>query len=201
MSLPPHRPAVTNPVVEGPAVAGPVAGQPTRLWRLAPARYDPLSGEGARRFGGRWTSPGRPAVYLASQLSLAVLEVLVHVDRDTLPLDLAAFAVDVPAALGTPDDWMSAEPPALPDGWRAVAQPAACRAVGDVWLTAPVTQRRALLRVPSAVLPDWAESTGAGLADGCWCAVLDPSHPDATRVTVAAHHPFAFDRRLQAERQ
>src|SRR5207302_11174376 len=114
----------------------------TRLWRLAPARHDPLTGEGARRYGGRWTSPGRPAVYLASHLPLAVLEVLVHVDRDTLPLDLAAFAVDVPDALGTPADWArwdaqrapDSAPLVLPDGWRAVAQPTACRAIGDAWL-------------------------------------------------------------------
>src|SRR5438105_6728022 len=114
----------------------------TRLWRLAPARHDPLTGEGARRYGGRWTSPGRPAVYLASQLPLAVLEVLVHVDRDTLPLDLAAFAVDVPDALGTPDAWSSWDAQrgtdgvslTLPDAWRSVAQPAGCRAIGDAWL-------------------------------------------------------------------
>jgi RES domain-containing protein len=172
----------------------------TRLWRLAPARHDPLSGEGARRYGGRWTSPGRPAVYLASQLPLAVLEVLAHVDRDTLPLDLTAFAVDVPDALGAPADWGHWDERALPDGWRAVAQPAAGRAVGDGWLTTPAAERAALLRVPTAVLPDWAESAGAGLDAGSWCAVLDPTHPDAARVTVAARHPFAFDRRLVARR-
>jgi RES domain-containing protein len=172
----------------------------TRLWRLAPARYDPLSGEGARRFGGRWTSPGRPAVYLASQLPLAVLEVLVHVDRDTLPLDLAAFAVDVDDALGPPDGWDRGDIAALPDGWRAVAQPAVCRAIGDAWLATPAAERSALLRVPTAVLPPWAESAGAGVPDGCWCAVLDPTHPGAARVTVAASHPFAFDRRIVGAR-
>jgi len=172
----------------------------TRLWRLAPARYDPLSGEGARRYGGRWTSPGRPAVYLASQLPLAVLEVLVHVDRDLLPLDLSAFAIDVDDALGPPDGWARCDAASLPEGWRHVAQPAACRAVGDAWLAIPHAERPALLRVPSAVLPEWAESAGAGVIDGCWCAILDPTHPDAARVTVAATEPFAFDRRLVRER-
>lgn len=169
-----------------------------RLWRLAPGRHDPLAGEGTRRFGGRWTSPGRPAVYLASQLPLAVLEVLVHVDRDTLPLDLEAFAVDVPDALGTPDAWVQwdAVGARLPDGWRAVAQPAACRAVGDGWLAAPPAARGALLRVPTAVLPAWAEPAGGGVAGGSWCAVLDPAHPDASRVRVAERHPFSFDPRL-----
>ena len=172
----------------------------TRLWRLAPARYDPLSGEGARRYGGRWTSPGRPAVYLASQFALAVLEVLVHLDRDTLPLDLTAFAVDVDDALGVPDAWAHGDVATLPDGWRRVAQPAGCRAVGDAWLATPAASRHALLRVPSAVLPDWAESAGAGVADGCWCAVLDPTHPEARLVSVAEGHPFAFDPRILGAR-
>lgn len=169
----------------------------TRLWRLAPGRHDPLSGEGARRYGGRWTSPGRPAVYLASQLPLAVLEVLVHVDPATLPLDLEAFAVDVPDALGTPDAWAVLTAP-LPAGWRAVAQPAACRAAGDAWLAAPAAARPALLRVPTAVLPEWTESEGAGIDAGSWCAILDPAHPAAAAVRVAARHPFSFDSRLLA---
>lgn len=170
----------------------------TRLWRLAPGRHDPLAGEGARRYGGRWSSPGRPAVYLASQLPLAVLEVLVHVDRDTLPLDLEAFAVDVPDALGAPDRWARWDAGAapLPHGWRAVAQPAACRAVGDAWLAAPHADRPPLLRVPTAVLPDWAEPAGAGVAGGSWCVVLDPTHPQAAAVRLAERHPFSFDARL-----
>ena len=176
----------------------------TRLWRIAPGRFPPLDGEGARRYGGRWTSPGRPAVYLASQLPLAVLEVLAHVDRDTAPLDLEAFAVDVPDALAPPDAWTrwtdvtdargAALP--LPRGWRAVAQPAACRAIGDAWLARRAEDRGALLRVPTAVLPDWAEPAGAGEAAGSWCAVLDPEHPHAAALRVAERHPFAFDRRL-----
>jgi hypothetical protein len=133
-----------------------------------------------------------------------VLEVLVHVDRDTLPLDLEAFAVDVPDAFGAPDAWSRWDrisrphraPLRLPDGWRDVAQPVACRALGDAWLATPVSERPPLLRVPTAVLPDWAEPAGAGVESGSWCAVLDPAHPDAARLGVGERHPFAFDRRL-----
>ncbi|GJG88612.1 hypothetical protein tb265_37930 [Gemmatimonadetes bacterium T265] len=175
-----------------------------RLWRIAPGRYDPLSGEGARRFGGRWTSPGRAAVYLASQLPLAALEVLAHVDPDTLPLDLQAFAVDVPAELGEPRTWAHWDDPTaddaprreLPHGWRDVAQPLACRAVGDAWLATPDERRPPLLLVPTAVLPVWAEPAGAGVAAGSWCAIFDPTHADARRVSVAARHAFSFDVRL-----
>ncbi|MEK7393011.1 MAG: RES family NAD+ phosphorylase, partial [Fibrobacterota bacterium] len=41
---------------------------------------DAFSGEGARRAGGRWSSKGVQAVYAASTLSLAVLEILMHLE-------------------------------------------------------------------------------------------------------------------------
>ena len=143
-------------------------------------------------------------MYLASQLPLAALEVLAHVDPDTLPLDLEAFAVDVPAEVGGPDGWAQWDDPAedggprrdLPAGWRDVAQPLACRAVGDAWLARPAEQRAPILRVPTAVLPPWAEPAGAGVAAGSWCAVLDPNHPSARGVRVAERHAFSFDPRL-----
>lgn len=185
------------------AAAAP-APRSTRLWRIAPGRYDPLSGEGARRFGGRWTSPGRPAVYLAAQLPLAALEVLAHIDADALPLDLTAYAVDVPAALGTADSWAQWDAQqdrmgatlTLPAAWRDVAQPLACRAIGDAWLAVDPAQRAPLLRVPTAVLPAWAEPAGAGIDAGSWCAVLDPAHPNARDVRAVIREPFAFDPRL-----
>ena len=180
------------------------ASRATRLWRIAPGGYDPLAGEGARRFGGRWTSPGRHAVYLAAQLPLAALEVLAHVDADALPLDLTAYAVDIPATLGAADAWArwdaqrdrvgAARP--LPVAWRDVAQPLACRAIGDAWLAVDPAQRGPLLRVPTAVLPAWAEPAGAGVDAGSWCAVLDPAHRNARDVRVAVREPFSFDPRL-----
>lgn len=129
---------------------------------------------------------------------------LAHVDPDTLPLDLQAFAVDVPAELGEPDGWAQWDDPAdeggprreLPGGWRDVAQPLACRAVGDGWLSIPDDRRTPLLRVPTAVLPPWAEPAGAGVSAGSWCAVFDPNHAEASRVQVASRHAFSFDARL-----
>ena len=52
----------------------------THSWRLVHARYvvHAFDGEGARLYGGRWNSPGRPAVYTSGSLALAALEVLVH---------------------------------------------------------------------------------------------------------------------------
>jgi len=38
-----------------------------------------FTGEGARRYGGRWNSKGYAAVYTSGSISLAILEVLVHI--------------------------------------------------------------------------------------------------------------------------
>jgi RES domain-containing protein len=37
--------------------------------------------------GGRWNSIGTPMLYTAQHLSLACVEVLVHLDKSDLPLD------------------------------------------------------------------------------------------------------------------
>lgn len=67
-------------------------------WRLCRAPFAALDGEGARRFGGRWNSPGRPVVYFADHPALAVLEVIVHLDvaPDDLPDDYVLLKVSLP---------------------------------------------------------------------------------------------------------
>jgi RES domain len=72
------------------------------VWRLTRPEHAPgLDGEGARLFGGRWNSPGIPAVYCASSLALAVLETYVRLPLvlrrvDRLP-EMAAIRVELPA--------------------------------------------------------------------------------------------------------
>jgi len=69
-----------------------------RVWRLCQAAQQAtaFSGDGARRYGGRWNPKGLSAVYTAVTQSLAALEILVHVDTDLVPNDFVLFAVDIP---------------------------------------------------------------------------------------------------------
>jgi RES domain-containing protein len=50
------------------------------LWRIS--NYADLSGAGGLRAAGRWHSQGKRIVYLADHPSSALLEMLVHLDRE-----------------------------------------------------------------------------------------------------------------------
>ena len=140
-----------------------------RAWRICREPFADLTGEGARLWGGRWNSPGRPLVYAADTAALAVLEVRVHLDLgfDLLPADYVLLTLDL--------DGASVE--------TVLALPADTVAFGDGWLTAG---RTAALRVPSAIV---AESTNI---------LVNPRHPEAGQVRIADRRPFAFDERLWA---
>ena len=148
-----------------------------RVWRIARGVYDPLDGEGPRRFGGRWSSRGAPVVYTAGHLSLAVLEVLVHADPDLIPDDLAVFEVDVPDDL--PLERVTAA--ALPGDWQSMPEHRVCRPLGDGWLA---RGESSVLAVPSAIVP---EETSY---------LINPAHPESRRVRVVRTRPFVFDPRL-----
>lgn len=146
------------------------------VWRLARLAHAKLDGEGARLAGGRWNTRGRAAVYASSRLSLAALELLVHTDVPLAPPDLVAFEIDVPDTL----DIESVDLAELPKDWRLPGHPS-CRAVGDTWLA---EERTAVLRVPSAVVPEE------------WNYIINPTHRAAKAIQVVGRRKFAFDSRL-----
>jgi len=131
-----------------------------------------LDGEGARLHGGRWNSPGMPVVYTAGSRALAVLELLVWTDPDTLPAELHLFEIDVP------DEAVAVAE--LPPDWQRPRH-SACRELGDAWAA---SARTLLLSVPSAVIPEEPNH------------LLNPAHPGMSSVRVVGSRPFAFDPRL-----
>jgi len=81
--------------------------------------HTPFDGEGAYRYGGRWSSPGVRLSYASEHQSLAMLEYFVHLDKDDAPTDL------VLAIARIPDD-LSRQRVAigdLPSNWRDAAAP------------------------------------------------------------------------------
>ena len=55
-------------------------------FRVVRRKYADLKGYGARLYGGRFNPPGIPAVYSSQSIALALLEVLVHLDKAEVPL-------------------------------------------------------------------------------------------------------------------
>lgn len=135
-----------------------------------------FDGEGARLFGGRFNSPGTAVVYAAGSESLAILEVIVHLeDAGILPsysLCAATFDEGVVERL---DESL------LPEGWRSDPPPMAAQAVGDAWVK---EGRSAVLSVPSAVVPRERNY------------LINSLHPDFYAVELSEPEPFAFDERL-----
>ena len=146
-------------------------------WRLTKTKYLSAAwdGEGARKAGGRWNSPGVPVVYVSATLSLALVEILVHLSAEILPA-YSAMPVEFDEAVVT------AVPPArLPREWKDSPPPPATQAVGDDWVASGAS---AVLRVPSVVVP------------GEFNFVLNPAHRDFARIRIGAATPFPFDPRL-----
>lgn len=147
-----------------------------RVWRLTRAVYsaDPLSGRGTALVGNRWNSSGTHMGYTSTSRPLAVLEMLVHVARDTVPADPILIPIDVPDAL-------VAEARELPADWADLPFGTEARRFGDLWIT---ERASVALLVPSVVIP--AERN----------LLINPAHPTMRRVRVRPAEPFAFDRRL-----
>lgn len=149
-----------------------------RLWRVGQRKYakTAATGEGAKRTGGRWNSPGVAVVYTAGSLSLAVLEVRVHLSPEEFPVGYVKTAVDLPA------DYVQKVPADhLPRGWKWANPPRSVRRFGDEW----VAERRSVaLRVPSAVV------------DVDYNYLLNPAHPDFSNVVFGEPTVFRFDPRL-----
>lgn len=151
-----------------------------RAWRLVKAEFvkNAFTGDGARLAGGRWNPKGVPVVYTSSSLALATLELIVHADYDLLPDDLMSFALDIPDDI--PVEHVAIGD--LPSNWKDYPPPEALQEIGAMWFARRET---AVLAVTSAVISEENNF------------LLNPVHPDFTRIRWAEPQPFQFDSRLQ----
>ena len=148
------------------------------LYRISIEKYiRDLSGEGARRYGGRWNQKGTPAVYTSEHVSLAVLEVLVHVPAISLPKDLKLLKLKVPDDIRIEE----IDPLILPDNWKEYPSPEDLKDLGTEWAGRCNTL---LLKVPSAVIPSE------------WNYLINPLHEEFRKIKIDKIKDFQFDHRL-----
>ncbi len=147
-------------------------------FRIVKARLasDAFSGEGARLHGGRWSRPGSPVVYAASSTSLAMLEMLVHLQSRELLFSYVVFDIEFDAALVTHIDRDE-----LPDDWTASPASPDVQQVGERWIAAAASP---VLRVPSAIVD--SESN----------YLLNPRHEAFEQIAIGEPRPIRFDPRL-----
>lgn len=147
-------------------------------WRIVKARHarTAFDGEGARRYGGRWNSPGTAVVYASESRALGLLEVLAGLSS---PRAVQGYVV-IPVTFNA-DLARDLPPFDLPDGWRRYPPTSATQRIGDAWAAG---RQSVVLRVPSALVPQESNY------------LLNPGHPDFHRIRIGEVVPLVIDPRL-----
>jgi RES domain-containing protein len=137
-------------------------------WRIVQAHVADraFSGEGARRYGGRWNSKGYAVIYTSSSISLAILEVLVHIQIYDILEEYVYIPVEFDQKLS-----LALNPVELPGNWKIDPSPLIIKQLGDSWVE---SRQSLILEVPSAIVP--AEKN----------YLFNPAHPDFRKLKIGA---------------
>jgi len=143
-----------------------------RKWKAAV-----FDGEGAKTYGGRWNSKGKSCVYVSGSESLAMLEVMVHLDDNSLLQHYIMYKITL-----AEKDILSLASDKLPEEWRDEPAPPETADIGDIWLE---DKTSLALAVPSVIVPNE------------YNYILNPAHPDfKSTVQTAKEVHFQPDDRL-----
>jgi len=136
-----------------------------------------FDGEGAFLFGGRWNTRGTRVLYAAGSLSLAALEMLVHLDSAELLSSYSYATLEFEANDVLPVE----EFVKLPKNWSSSPPPLAVQRIGDNWAA---SMRSLVLRVPTSVVP------------GEFNYLVNVAHPKFSTIKRGKPQLFRFDERL-----
>lgn len=148
-------------------------------YRICKTKYAAtwFDGEGAYRYGGRWNSRGTRILYTAGSLSLAALEMLVHLNDEEILLSYSFAAAAFDESLVLPVE----QSRALPENWSASPPPLEIQRIGDEWAR---EQTSVVLKVPTSVLPVEFNY------------LINVRHPEFSKVQLGEPQTFTFDERL-----
>lgn len=140
-----------------------------RIFRLHRAKRAASDFGGSMLYSSRWNVAGTPMLYAASSLSLACLEILVHVKPDQVPIDYVYSSAKLKAR------------PRKADFRGEVEDQESTQRFGQWWSN----QRHDLaIQVPSAVIP--LESN----------VLVNPTHSRFGEIVWEPARAFRFDPRL-----
>ena len=149
------------------------------VWRICKSKHagSAFSGIGAERHGGRWNFVGPRMVYTSENLSLATLELFVHVDPRVAPTDHVAILAKLPKGFSKTE----LDVASLPKNWRTYPASGELQEIGTDWLN---SNSALALVVPSAVNPIDKN------------ILLNPDHPEMEYVSIEPPERFDFDARM-----
>jgi len=151
------------------------------IYRIGQTKYaNDLKGSGV---DGRWNSKGQYVIYTGGSLALSCLEKLAHTSGTSLYAgDFSVTMIRVPDQLKIKEITLNQLLKINPD-WTKVINYPYTQAMGDAWLR---NRETAILKVPSAII------------DLEYNYLLNPSHPDFSKIKISVVKPFSFDTRLKA---
>lgn len=136
-----------------------------------------LSGMGAAIKGARWNSIGIEMIYTASNRSLAMAEVAVHLSLATLPDDYMMMTIYIPDNISMTRLNLAD----LPTDWNKFPHPSTTQNIGDKFISENLY---CVLQIPSSV------------TEGDYNLLINPHHADFKRIKISDVKKFAFDQRL-----
>ena len=113
--------------------------------------------------------------FASKSLSLAILEVLVHLQRSSILASYVAFKMEFPKELVQEVDLTT-----LPRNWRNSPAPPQTKEIGDAWVKGG---SGVLLRVPSVIVVHECNY------------LINPMHPELRKLTIEDPVPFDVDSR------
>ena len=146
------------------------------VYRLSLDMYkDDLGGTGAKLFGGRWNNIGIPVLYSTENISLAVLELLVRIDKNNIPLNHYLLQIDIP---DTEVPFVITKNK-LKAGWKDDIH-------STQWMGSELISAGEflMLKVPSVVVDEEHNF------------IINPRHPNFKKVKLVSAKKFQFDNRL-----
>ena len=143
------------------------------LWRIS--RFHDLDGLGTLKTFGRWHIVGSRMIYTTDSPASALLEICAHTTRQKVPASFTLLKI-----LGLNTDVEEVQLSRMSPDW--VNRIEVTQALGAEWLE---SQRTALLRVPSALVPE------------TWNYLLNPLHPEAGKIRIERVYEYPFDLRLK----
>jgi RES domain-containing protein len=148
------------------------------VYRVGKTKHaNDLSGEGAKINGGRWNHKSVPCLYSSASRALSLLEYTVNVNVEEIPRALSITTIEIPDS-----EILIVNEDSLPGNWKKVPAPTSTQDFGSALLK---NSKKAVLRIPSSVLPDEFNY------------ILNPLHEKSSEFKIKSIVDLVYDIRIK----